>query len=120
MAEKLAFTSPLVDTIPNRPGLTASVPEVVPYRLILELGIDRGDGSALPTYQDQGSMVILTVAGVKGFDLTVKLSSDAAARTKITALNKINLSTKSLLKRALEDLEQFLSQYDGTISGTPE
>ena len=118
MAEKLVFTAAVVD--PVRTGVTASVPDVLPYRIALELGINRGDGSAIPTYVNAGSLVQLSVAGAKGFDLTVNLATDATAKTQITALNKANLTSNTLLKRALTELAAFLSAYTGTISGSPD
>lgn len=120
MAEKLTLTAAITEPIPNRPGLVAATTDLLPYRLVLELGVVR-DGSGNPTgYADEGSSVMLTVAGAQGVDRTVETATGATARTKINALNKANLSTKSLLRRAIEELEAFEAQYDGTFTGTPD
>jgi hypothetical protein len=63
----------------------------------------------------------LIVIGLVGDDASIKTHTytGAVATTLMVALNKANLSTKSLQKRVIEQL-QADGVLVGTISGTPD
>lgn len=70
----------------------------------------------------KAGIIVLNVEGANGEGLTA-IWSDAAgegATATMRALNKANLSTKSLFKRAMEKALADGKFGAGTISGTPD
>jgi hypothetical protein len=100
MAESLVLTAPIVPPTP---------PTLAEYQVI-RFGLDRATSE---------SFVMFVVRSNTGRIVEAKYVG-AAADAMISALNTVNLSTKSLQKRILERMVADGFIPAGTVTGTPD